>query len=53
MATKNGAKILNSISKNLDYIIVGEDAGSKLKQAEALGIAILNEEEFLAKCLEN
>jgi DNA ligase (NAD+) len=53
MATKNGAKILNSISKNLDYIIVGEDAGSKLKQAEALGITILNEEEFLEKCLEN
>ena len=41
-----GGEYLSGISKNLDYLIVGEKAGSKLKKAEALGIKILSEEEF-------
>ncbi|CAM3457550.1 NAD-dependent DNA ligase LigA [Pseudostreptobacillus hongkongensis] len=46
---KNGGKYLSSISKNLDYLIVGEKAGSKLQKAKDLGIDILNENEFLEK----
>lgn len=45
---KQGGKNLSSISKKLDYLIVGEDAGSKLKKAQEIGtIEILTEDEFL------
>ncbi len=44
---KFGGKNLSSVSKNLDYLIVGKDAGSKLKKAQDIGtIKILSEEEF-------
>jgi DNA ligase (NAD+) len=44
-----GAKNISAVSSNLDYLIVGEDAGSKLKKAQALGtVTILTEDEFLA-----
>lgn len=49
MIILGGGKYLSSISKNLDYLIVGEKAGSKLKKALELGINILTEEEFLEK----
>ncbi len=43
-----GAKNISAVSGNLDYLIVGEDAGSKLKKATALGtVTILTEDEFL------
>ena len=45
----NGAKILSSISKNTDYLIAGEKAGSKITKAKDLGIKILYEDEFLEK----
>jgi len=41
-----GAEIVSSVSKNTDYVIAGDEAGSKLQKAEALGIKILNEDEF-------
>ncbi|CAM3062590.1 NAD-dependent DNA ligase LigA [Streptobacillus felis] len=44
---KNGGIYLSSVSKNLDYLIVGEKAGSKLEKANKLGVKILTEEEFL------
>ncbi len=45
---KFGGKVISSISKNLDYLIVGENPGSKVKKAEKLGtVKIINEEEFL------
>lgn len=45
---KLGGKNLSSVSKNLDYLIVGEKAGSKLKKAIELGtVKILTEEEFI------
>ena len=47
----NGAKILSSISKNTDYLIIGEKAGSKAQKAKLLGVKILDEKEFLSKII--
>lgn len=44
---KAGGKVTDSVSKKTDYVLVGEDAGSKLAKAEALGITQLTEAEFL------
>ncbi len=41
-----GGEIANSISKRVSTLVVGEDPGSKLEKARALGIEIINEEEF-------
>ena len=42
-----GATISSSVSKKTDYVLVGEDAGSKLAKAQELGIKILSWEEYL------
>ena len=41
-----GAKPSSSVSKNTDYLIVGEKAGSKLAKAQQLGVTTLTEQEF-------
>lgn len=43
-----GGKVSNSVSKNTSFVVFGENAGSKLIEAQKLKIPILNEEEFLA-----
>jgi len=42
-----GGDVTGSVSKNTDYLLVGENAGSKLEKARELGVSILSEEEFL------
>ena len=47
-----GGKYLSGVSKNLNYLIAGEKAGSKLKKATELGVIVLNEEQFEKEFLE-
>lgn len=41
-----GGKTSSSVSKNTDYVLAGEDAGSKLTKAQKLGVTIISENEF-------
>ncbi len=43
-----GGKVSGSVSKKTDFLVAGEDAGSKLTRARELGVAVLTEAEFLA-----
>ena len=47
-----GVKVVSSISKNTDYVIVGDDAGSKLDKAKALNIEIIYDKD-LSSFLKN
>jgi DNA ligase (NAD+) len=42
-----GGKVASGVSKNVHYVVVGEDAGSKLTRARELGIPLLSEAELL------
>ena len=41
-----GGTFTSSVSKNTDYVLAGEDAGSKLEKAESLGVPVLDEKSF-------
>ncbi len=47
-----GAQVLNSVSKKVDLVIVGENPGSKYQKALSLGIRIMREDEFIDKLRE-
>ena len=46
-----GGKAVSSVSKKTDFVLVGENPGSKLTKAQALGVRIINENDFI-KLLE-
>jgi DNA ligase (NAD+) len=45
-----GGRVSGSVSKKTDYVVAGEDAGSKLDKAQKLGVKIIDEKEFLKLC---
>jgi DNA ligase (NAD+) len=47
LVEKLGARATGSVSRNTDYVIVGENPGSKFEKAKKLGVKVIGEEEFL------
>ena len=45
-----GGKVSGSVSKKTDYVLAGEEAGSKLEKAQKLGVRIIDEAEFVKMC---
>jgi DNA ligase (NAD+) len=45
---ERGGKVIDSVSKKTDYVLAGRESGSKLDKAQALGLHIMSEEQFVA-----
>lgn len=47
MIRQSGGKVASSVSRNTDYLLAGDSAGSKLDKAREMGVAIVDEAAFL------
>jgi DNA ligase (NAD+) len=50
---QNGGKVTDSVSKNTDYVLAGENPGSKLEKANSLGVRVITENDLLVMCSQN
>jgi DNA ligase (NAD+) len=49
MVEANGGRVSSSVSKKTSFVLVGEDAGSKLEKARTLGVETIDEAEFIRR----